>query len=549
MPFPAVPTLMLAVGGTLLILGRWVQSSRWYETVWLMSGIGAAVLLLTGDAIVVNTAPADARPMVWASDALGMTGVWFALVVGIIFGIGSFGIQGSHDRTAERLGFLTFLMSGVMLAACSNDLVTLGLSMEVVQFAAWALRKTDHLENPVASPQTDPGSSQSRDEVSLWMGIITSACLWLGISLLSNLTASSHFDQIRLVLTDAYVPDGGRTVIGAGSKLGLLAIGLMIAGLGGRVGLVPWQIAFAEQSRDVGYWTAGCVLLGSQLAGVLALARLCGTVWLGYRDELLVLLLVLGTLTCIVSAALSGLGLLKHEGRLRRWTMSLTLLHGAWLTFGLMAVAADLATPDQSLLAAGSQPGGLALLLFAVAGSQVGLAGLFLTLSYLSRENRDVEFIEELLGLGRLSPVPTGTLVVVLASLIGQPPLWGFWSNWLMLVAGLNVRSSGGREQAAPHLGLLLGLIVVTIATVMTAGVVIRVTRIVLLEQPISRALPQGRRSALVASCGCALVLLMVGLYPAPLLNLLSQVRSSETKFRPNDGGGGNRGSSTAQVR
>ncbi|MBS0202494.1 MAG: hypothetical protein JSS49_06300 [Planctomycetes bacterium] len=543
MPLHAVPTLMLAVGATALILGRWVPSARWYEVAWLMSVAGAAVLLATGDSANL----AGAVPAVWSVDPLALAGIWIALLLGSLFGIGSFGIRSPADRTAERLGFLSFLIAGIMLVASANDLVTLGLSIEIVQFAAWALRKTDHLECSANRWQRDQERGRARDGICLWLGITASCCLWLGIALLVNLTASTHFDQIRLVLTDAYVPDGGRTVIGSGSKLGLLAIGFMVAGLGGRVGLAPWQVSFVEQSRDVGYWTAGCVLLGTQLAGILALARLCGTVWLGYRDELIVLLLVQTLVTYTVSAALAGLGLLKHEGRLRRWAVSISLLHAAWLTIGLMAAVADLATPDQSLLAAGSQPGALALLLFAIGGSQLGLAGLFLVLSYLSRDNRDVEYLEELQGLGRLSPLSAGALLFALASLIGHPPLWGFWSNWLMLVAGLNIRSSGGHEQAAPHIGLILGLIVATIATLMTASVVIRISRTVLLEQPISRALPKGRRAALVASCSCALILLLVGLYPARLLNLLSQVRSPDTKSRPNDAGGVSRGASTAQ--
>ena len=556
MPIPAAPTLLLAVGGVALILSRWVRSSRWYEGVWLAAMLGAAWLIITGDVPPDAVAAGDVPRLIWSTDPFAVAAQWLALVLGSLFGIGSFGIRSLDDRTAERLGFLCFLIAGAMLVGSANDLVTMALSAEIVQFASWALRKIDRLEtadrqrdlNPDRRHDSDSNGQPPRDEVCLWLGIATSCCLWLGIALLANVTASTQFDEIRLTLTDAYVPGDGHTVIGAGSKLGLLAIGLIVAGLGGRIGLVPWQVAFIEGSRHVGYWTAGCVLVGGQLTGVLGLARLCGYVWVGYRDEMLVLLLVVAGLTCVVSGALAGLGLMNGEGRLRRWATSIPMLHAAWLTVGLMAATADLATPDQSLAAAGGQPGSLALLLFALGAGQLGLAGLFLLLSYLSRDDREVEFIDELLGLGRLQPVPAAALLVVLASLIGQPPLWGFWGNWLLMVAGLNVRAAGGHDGAAPHAGLILLVIAATIATLLTAGVVIRFARVMLLEQPIARTLPQGRRASLVTGCGCAVLLLLIGLFPARLLSVLSGVRVHDTKPGTVEPSGSNRGAATARL-
>ncbi len=563
MPIPAAPTLLLAVGGVALILSRWVRSSRWYEGVWLAAMLAAAWLIITGDIPPDTVAAGDVPRLIWSTDPFSVATQWLALVMGALFGIGSFGIRSLDVRTAERLGFLCFLIAGAMLVGSANDLVTMALSAEIVQFASWALRKIDRLET--ADRQRDlnfdrrhdsdrqhdsdsNGQSPPRDEVCLWLGIATSCCLWLGIALLANVTASTQFDEIRQTLTDAYVPGDGHTVIGAGSKLGLLAIGLIVAGLGARIGLVPWHVAIIEGSRHVGYWTAGCVLVGGQLTGVLGLARLCGYVWVGYRDEMLVMLLVVAGLTCVVSGALAGLGLMNGEGRLRRWATSIPMLHAAWLTVGLMASTSDLATPAHSLAAAGGQPGSLALLLFALGASQLGLAGLFLLFSYLSRDGREVEFIDELLGLGRLQPVTAAALLVVLASLIGQPPLWGFWANWLLMVAGLNVRAAGGHDGGTPHAGLILLLIATTTATLLTAGVVIRFARVMLLEQPIARTLPQGRRASLVTGCGCAVLLLVIGLFPARLLSVLSEVRVHATKPGTLDPTGSNRGAATARL-
>jgi len=547
MPIPTAPTLLLAVGGMLLIVSRWVRASRSFELVWLASIAGTLWLLATSDVQIPGHISAVAYHANWAADPLGIAGQSLALVIGILFGIGSFGLRSTSDRSGERFGFLSFQTAGLMLVAAANDAVTMALSVEVVQFAALALRKNDR-EKRIREQQDYPlnNAVNSHGDASLWTFGIASMFLWLGIALLSHVTASTNYDEIRLVLTDLYQPGANRAPIGSGSKLGLLGIGFMVAGLGTRIGLVPWQIALNQSSHGVGYWTQGCVLLSSQLAGILALCRLCGTVWIGYRDELIVLLTVLAGLTFLVAGSLSALGLMPGEGRIQRWLISLPMLSAAWLTIGLTASVTDLAAPEQSLAAAGGQPGALALTLFAAGANLVGLSGLFLLFSYLSRENREVEFVDELLGLGQLAPASATALMIILVSLVGQPPLWGFWGNWLLMVAGFNVRAAGGRGDVTPHLGLVLLLIVAAFATLLTAGIAIRFARIIILEPPISRMQPQGRRATLVAGCICSLILIVVGVAPARLLSTLSSVRGLGTNSVPDVPSGLRRGQSTA---
>lgn len=546
MPIPAVPTLLLAIGGIWLIVGRWVSSSRWGDWIWVSAQLVVATAMLMEQNPPVGGSVGHLADEVWLADSLSAATQWYAWGLGLLLGIGCLGGRSPADRSMERHGFLSIQTAGIMLIGSANDLVALALAAEVVQFASWALRKVDRLERQSAMGETRTG--QSEIDFSVWIGITTSCCLWLGIALLANVTATTQFDQIRHLLSSIYVPDSGRIVIGSGSKLGLLAIGLIIGGFGSRLGLFPWQIGFLEYARDTSYWTAGCTILAGQLSGVIALSRLCGAIYVGYRDDISVMLLALAGLTGVVAGALAGLGLMNGEGRLRRWAVSIPMLHSAWFTIGLLAANADAAAPEMGLGAVEGQPSSLAILLFAVAASQIGLAGFYLLLSYLSRETREVEFVDELLGLWRLYPLPAASLLVILASLIGQPPLWGFWSNWLIMVAGLNVRVSDGRENTMPHVGIIVAIVALTIATLMTAGVVIRFARTILLEQPISTNDPRGRRSALFVGSICAAVLLLVGLFPARILVAVSTVRGIELKTTPDGPAGKHRGSATASL-
>ncbi len=525
MPLPFPPTILLAIGGLLLVGRQWLRDVRSGASLWLVAWLYAAYALAAHGSARGDVAARAAAESVWVvADVLALSGQWLALTLGLLFGVGSIGRISREGATPERLGYLSFLIAGVMLVVCANDAITLALSLEIVQFAAIALRRLELDARSRSTPHPADEFSSPRDEATLWLGIAASVCVWLGLALAASVSASTQFDDLRIVLAQAYSPGPGRLGIGAGSKLGLLAIGLVVTGIGSRMGLVPWQSILSENVRGVGYWTSGCIVLSSQLAGVFALARLCGTVWIGFAGELIVLLIVLSATTFAVAGGLSARGLARGEGALRRWLIALTMLHGAWLLIGVLAATAELAVPENSLSAATGQPSALSLLVFSASASLLGLAGLFLLLNHLARGDRDIEYLDELLGLGQLAPVTATGLMIVLASLIGHAPLWGCSGLWLMLVAGFHVRAvdATGASSLAPHPGVIVLLIVATLSTLLAATMVIQFARVMFLEAPISRTRPQGGMASLGAGLFVAVTLVIVGLAPSKLLALLT---------------------------
>ena len=319
MPLPLPPTILLAVGGLLLVAGPWVRDARWSAVAWLAGWLCASYLLAMSGLAPMDAAARMALRSVWAADELAVTGQWLALSFGLMFGVGSLGMASRGGGSAERFGFLSFLVAGVMLVTAANDAISLALSLEIVQFASHALRRMGRVDESHSTSRNVDSANSPRGETCLWLGIVASICVWLGIALGASVTASTQFDEMRMVLAQAYSPGPGRVAIGAGSKLGLLAIGLIVTGLSCRIGLIPWQTIAIETVRGCGYWTSGCVLIGGQLAGVMALARLCGTVWIGFTSEVMVLLIVLSGATFVVSGAFAARGLAIGEGTLRRW--------------------------------------------------------------------------------------------------------------------------------------------------------------------------------------------------------------------------------------
>jgi NADH:ubiquinone oxidoreductase subunit 2 (subunit N) len=541
MSIPIAPTLLLAFGGVMLIFGRWVRLARIFQFLWL-GGLTAAIWSLATTSRALPPVADEVTQFVWATDTLGLAGQVLSLLLGALFGLGSFGVHSPDDRPAERFGFLSFQTAGLMLVAIAADCITLAMAMEVVQFASMALRRVDRLECHIS--RTDSASLLNEERHGL--AIVSSLCLWLGIALLCEMTGSTQYEQIRRVLLDGYQPGPNRVAIGAGSRLGLVAIGLIVCGLAGRIGFVPWHLVLVNAGQGVRYWTAGNAILSGQLAGLLGLSRLCGTVWVGYRDEVIVLLMATAALTFLVAGCQSLHGLSRGEGRVSGWLLSLTMLNGAWLAIGLIAASADLHASEQGLSASPGQPGSLGVLFFSTAAGLIALTGQFLLLSSLSRNDRDLMFVDELLGLFQLSPVAAAALLTLFASLIGQPPLWGFWDKFMLAAAGLNVRAAGSRDDAIPQAGMIVLLVVALMGTLIIAGVVVRIARVILLEMPVSQSRPSGRRSGFLVGCFCVLVVAAVGVAPAQFLALLTEIRGPVSPAAPESPQGKGRGEATA---
>jgi NADH:ubiquinone oxidoreductase subunit 2 (subunit N) len=525
MPLPLPPTIFLAVGGLLLVGGRWLRDVRWVVMVWLIAWVSAAYLLVAhqlGPIAVVKDVTARE---VFQSDFLATAGASLALVIGLLFAIGWLDQSQRSETAHERFGFLSFLIAGVMLSVSANDAITLALSFEIVQFAMFVLRHgafTDAASSSVEA--TDPAMAP-RESTLFWLNVVSSLLIWLGFGLLTSLTGTNQFEEMRMVLAQAYRPGPGRIAIGAGSKLGLLAIGLVVMGIAARVGLTPWRATLSNQLSGVRYGTSGCLIVNSQLAGTFALARLCGTVWSGFSGELIVLLIVLSLTTFAVAGALSARMLISGEGRLRRWVVALTMLQSSWLLIGVIAMTSELAGPESSLAAATGQPETASILIFAAGASLIGLSGLFLLLNHLRRDNRDVEYVEELIGLSQLAPLTATALLVILASLVGHPPLWGCAGKCLLLLIGFNSRTivASGLTSVLPHQGVIVLLIGAVASSLMAAAVVVQCARVLFFEPPLSRAMPAGGRGSLIAGLIVAAIVIAGGLLPSRWLMLIVQ--------------------------
>jgi NADH-quinone oxidoreductase subunit N len=191
------------------------------------------------------------------------------------------------------------------------------------------------------------------------------------------------------------------------------------------------------------------------------------------------------------------------------------------------------AHPAESLAGPSSLPSGVAAALFYLAVCSIATLGLFAGLIYLSGPDRGIEYIDDLSGLMRSEPVSGVCFSVLLLSLIGVPPLAGFWGRSLVIAAALSVGGeSPGTLDVGPNFGFLWLAAASAGYVLMTATVYIRMLIAICFERQRARQRPGGGKGALACTVIAAAASVAGGVWPSPALEYLYGV---QTSLEPSD--------------
>ncbi len=207
--------------------------------------------------------------------------------------------------------------------------------------------------------------------------------------------------------------DAARTSLAAGAPLAWVAMALFLSGLFVKGAMVPFHgwlaDAYTAAPAPVSVFMAGIV---TKASGIFALLRLAdGT--LGSASPGREILLVAGALTAVVGAFLA----------LAQTDMKRMLAYSSVSQMGYIVLALG---GDLSI---GIVAAGLHFFNHAVSKAQ-----LFTNAAAIERELGTLD-MTEMGGLGARMPVTAGTTAVATLSLAGLPPLAGFWSKLLIVLA------------------------------------------------------------------------------------------------------------------
>ena len=521
MPVPASTTILL-FAAFLAVVSLRVIPIRRSQIVGLafvfVSLIVAAGFLLLEQNEIVPSEQGGAATMVWCSDDLTRAEQWLVLTFGLFAGLSLVRTASTeHDLMPSRYGFLLFLIAGMWAIAQSNDFLVLGLSLEIVNLALTGLRNASAPKLIVSEDRLEASSEHS------FVGL-TSCMMWLGIGLLSNATSTTNYDGLRKVLTDSYHPPVDQLVVGAPSKLILLASGLIAMSLFARMRFIPFHHSSGNKSQ-FGFTSFKLAYLAKQLIGWIALTRLFGCVLVGLSHSLtsLLMAIVLATsaLTFISSIRAASAGVKSMP----QWMFSLAQLQHAWIAISLMIVISELDNPGVRGGVFVNQYETLAIIVFSQFAGLIAGCGIIALLHYLTWQEREIEFIEDLKGLWQVAPVAAIAVATAFGSLIGIPFTAGFWSRWLTLLAGQNVHGKSQSTVFSPNFGLRLAMLAGIVAMLPNALIFSRLLREMFLDPPLARPKLLSKPGSMVSIAIAVVAILLFGIAPQIAMTPLGSIR------------------------
>jgi len=411
---------------------------------------------------------------------------WLALGAGAIYVL--LGFSDSSRQTApEYFGCLLVVLAGLSMVARANDLLSLFLSLEMISIPTYVLLYL-------------PTKSKAGQEAALkyfLLSLLSSGVLLFGFSYLYGLTGAINLPLVVETLSKA-------SQAGPVSPLALVAIVLVIAGLGFRLAAVPFHFYAPDVYEGAPNGVVAQLAFIPKVAGLVALARVFGLLTPDAPFDAARTLIPL-TLWVIAAVTMTFGNLLALiQDNLKRLFAYSGIAHAGYMLIGfLVAIEAG----------AGTQSGFDSVLVYLVAYGLMTV-GIFCVLGYLTHSGRTIETVDDLAGLGRTNPVAAGMMGLFFLSLIGMPLTAGFNGKLLLFFGAFETPTTTPLKDLYRILTLIAAL-----NSAIAAVYYLKALGVMFLRAPLQPAVPAKGFAAFLAAFLCAVGTLGFGVYPKPLVD------------------------------
>jgi NADH-quinone oxidoreductase subunit N len=363
-----------------------------------------------------------------------------------------------------------FALLGIMVMISAYSMLTMYLGLEILSLSLYAL---------VAFDRDSPVAAEAAIKYFV-LGAIASGTLLYGISIVYGVTGSLQFQEINEALLAGKANEAALVV----------ALAFIVVGIAFKFGAVPFHMWLP----DVYSGAPTCVTLfvgtvpkfAALALAIRVLVEALGPAAPGWEPMLIIL--------SVLSLAIGNLAAIAQTN-IRRMLAYSTVGHVGFIFLGLLA---------------GSKAGLQASLFYTIV-YVIMAAGAFGMLLLLSRKGFDADELDDFRGLNKRSPWFAFIMMLLMVSMIGVPPLAGFYAKWWIL-------------QALLDQGYLWLAIIGVAFSVVGAFYYLRVIKLMYFDEPeydVALEAPADLRLLLSAN---GLIVLALGLFPDRLIAICMQV-------------------------
>ena len=356
---------------------------------------------------------------------------------------------------------------GMMVMISSNDLIVFYLGLELQSLALYVL----------ASFNRDQIKSSEAGLKYFVLSALSSGLLLYGCSLIYGFSGSTNFDQISSAMI--------------GDQYGLtFGIVFILVGLAFKISAVPFHMWAPDVYEGSPTSVTLFFAIAPKIAALTVFIRFLYVPFINVIDQWQIIIIFL-SVASMIFGAVAAIG----QKNLKRLIAYSSIGHMGYVLAGICTGTNQ----------------GVQSSVFYISIYLIMNLGFFSFLFMLKKDNKYYEDMDDLSGLSKNHPLIALSLLIILFSLAGIPPLAGFFAKFYIFKAVI--------DQSMYFLAIL-GLL----STVIAAFYYLRIVKIMYFDQEkiiYDKDYNLGLKLTLIAS---TIIILFYFIYPSKLIEIVSKI-------------------------
>jgi NADH-quinone oxidoreductase subunit N len=475
------PEIALTVAALVILVVHALLGNR--VSTWYLPYLASLGLIVAGVLAVI----------VWDVNDLQLSGMialdnfaTFVKVTLAVFGLLTVWL-GRDYLTRDRLeesefyALVLFAVAGMMLMAAAADLIVIFLALETFSIALYVL---------VAFKKRSSEAQESAMKYFL-LGAFSSAFFLFGIALAYGAVGTTNLYSTGPNADSLFRFASGGPATDHG--LLILAMGLIIVGLGFKIAAVPFHAWTPDAYQGAPSPVTGFMAAGSKIAGFAALIRVLDAILFPLRWDWRPLVIGIAVLTMVVGSVLAVV-----QEDVKRMLAYSSIAHAGFVLVGVIA----------------ANDRGVSGSLFYLATYGLTVLGSFAVISILGGPGEHRTRLTDYRGAFYQRPLLAGALTLFLLALAGVPVTSGFVGK--LVVFGAAIES-----------GYWWLVVIGVLTSAIAAFFYLRVLVVMYMQEPIEgvEAAPAGGRLANAVVAITALATIVLGLAWGPLIDAAERAR------------------------
>jgi NADH-quinone oxidoreductase subunit N len=429
------PEELLSLSGLLLLLGSaWYGGARAARVIaWLAVAVLAACVVLVLPALA-SGGETSAFGGLFAADAFAAYAkVLIYIACAATLAVAAPFFEKAGALRAEYPILVLFAAMGMGIMVSAQSLLTLYIGLELNSLAAYVL---------AAFLKTDERSAEAGLKYFV-LGALASGILLFGMSLTYGFTGTTSYSGLAAAL------QGG---IDKGALFGLTFV---LAGLAFKISAVPFHM-WTPDVYEGAPTPVTALFASAPKVAALGLTMRVALEAFGTQAGAWQQIVIFAAIASIVVGALGAIG----QTNLKRLLAYSSINNVGFILIGL---------------AAASPQGAAAMLVYLAIYVAMTVGGFVAVLMLKDARGNQLEGLGDIAGLSRTRPLIAAGLAMVMFSLAGIPPLFGFWGKFVVF-------------QAAVQAGMVPLAALGIAASVIGAFYYLKVVKVMYFDEPAGKA-------------------------------------------------------------